>query len=615
MKKSLLSCLLFMLFMPFTAFSQWMIVDTLCQNDPFVYPSVGCNDWFMTKPDIGYVGYSVMEMWQTPHSAEVRVSYIGKEHSQYLFREQCIASGAAGLGIRNLRFISEQVGFFSQTSNSECNSAVYRTVNGHDFSSIGIQNSELTTFSSVNTGYFLHRAGYINMSGVLSRYRDGVIVNLKTFPGYPVLNSLYFVNDSVGFFSVDHLFQKSSDWGQTWIPIDTITGRVTVICFPSSLVGYIVKNDTSLYKTTDGGNSWTFFGTKPRLNSIDFINDTIGYAVGNNGLILHTKDGAQSWVVEPCPVNGKLIQVQFVTPTVGFISAESAYNSIRVRTLSDGSPDLSMVSYDSVTHKNQIIWNKGINFPNRFSPITHYHIYREDAAGAYTRIGELPYDQSGVFIDTSSTPSVKAEKYTLASVDSSGYESPKSPLQQTMFLKSKGSDVTAYQLNWTPWTGSSLNGYLIYQKPLNGTWTKLDSVGPSVNIYSLDGYQSIKASYMIQAIQAIQAIQGVSTAAPDGTTCNPISNIIDFSPAGIEDLNIPAIRIIPNPAQGFITVEIASPPAKGQLTISSITGIELKRLNILGIKNTIDISDMTPGCYILNLHTERIISSVKFVKE
>jgi hypothetical protein len=415
MKKSILSCLLFILILPFPVFSQWMILDTLCKNDPYAWPKKYCNDWFMTKPDVGYVGYSLIEMWQTPHSAEVAVSYIG---SSRLFYQQCIAAGTAGLGISNLRFINDTVGFFNKNGNFECSYAVYRTTNGHDFSVINIQLAELTAFTSANTGYFLRRAGYFNQDGIITRYRNGVIENLKTFPGIPTFNSLYFINDSVGFFSVNQSFQRSSDRGQTWIPIDTVTGIVTSICFPSPLVGYIVKNSTSLFKTTDGGNTWTFLSTHPTLNSMDFLNDSIGYAVGNNGLILYTTNGGQSWVVQPSPVTGKLIRVQFVAPSVGFIY----YGSIRIRTINDGSPDLSMVSYDSVTHKNQIIWQKGVNFPNRFSPITHYHIFRELSAGTFTRIGELAYAQSGVFLDTLSNPSIKAEKYTLTSVDSSGYE-------------------------------------------------------------------------------------------------------------------------------------------------------------------------------------------------
>jgi hypothetical protein len=95
-----------------------------------------------------------------------------------------------------------------------------------------------------------------------------------------------------------------------------------------------------------------------------------------------------------------------------------------------------------------------------------------------------------------------------------------------MFLKVEGGGGAGYQLNWTPWTGSSVASYIIYQKTENGSWIKLDSVGPAVNIYSLAGYQTTKAKYLIQAMS------GNSSSSPNSTIGKPISNIVDYIPAG-----------------------------------------------------------------------------------
>ncbi len=285
-----------------------------------------------------------------------------------------------------------------------------------------------------------------------------------TIPGSPTINAICFLNDSTGFFSYNQTLLRTADGGKTWIPLDTITGKVSVFSFPTSQVGYIVKNATSLFKTTDGGFTWVALGTQPVINSMDFISDSTGYAVGNNGLILFTNNGGQSWVVQPSPRNGKFKRIQFVTPTVGYIHEKNdgcnAF-SYRIRTICDGSPDFIMATYDTVTKKNMIVWNKGINYSGRFSPLTSFNIFRGDSTGAMIKIGTLPFNQSGIFMDTSSVPDQKAYRYTLTSVDSSGYESLKSKPRSSIFLEATCTNITDHELKWTSAEGSSVVQYMI----------------------------------------------------------------------------------------------------------------------------------------------------------
>jgi len=595
---------------PARVFSQWMVLDTLCPYDPYGWPKYSCYDWYMTKPDVGYLAYHLTEFWQTPHFAEVGVRKMG---SSQLFFGECSDGGSVSLAISDLRFINDTVGYFNVSGSIGCEVAmVYRTTNGHDFSAINIPQPELSVFTPAGTAYVLHRHQSFFMDGYLSRYRNGVIDQLKSFPGNPTFHVICFLNDSVGFYSVDHSFQRTSDRGQTWIPIDTVTGRVNAICFPTPMVGYLVKNDTSLYKTTDGGNHWMFIGKEPKLNSIDFLTDSIGYAVGDGGLILYTEDGAESWVVQPCPTTGRLIRVQFVTPSVGFIyKKDAAWNApnIRLRTIRDGSPDLSMVSYDSVSGKNKIFWNKEVNLPNRFSPVTHFNIYRKDTSGVKTKIGTCAYNQPGEFTDMSSLPAQKAEVYTLTSVDSSGYESPFSPPQQTMFLEVENAGDTASKLKWTPWTGPSLTGYLVFRKFLDGAWIRLDSVGPATGSYALPGLTDKKASYLIQA--AVDT----SKVAQNQTIRFPISNMVMVSPNGVSDDEMLSFRIVPNPGHDRITIEIPPSIANGLLTMVSSMGVEIMRFIISGNNVAVDIGDLKPGIYLVVLESKRVVTALKFVRE
>lgn len=64
----------------------------------------------------------------------------------------------------------------------------------------------------------------------------------------------------------------------------------------------------AIYRTTDGGGSWTPLesGTKQPLFSIDFApNGRWGLAVGKSGVVVATADGGRSWRVRETPVGDK----------------------------------------------------------------------------------------------------------------------------------------------------------------------------------------------------------------------------------------------------------------------------------------------------------------------
>lgn len=76
--------------------------------------------------------------------------------------------------------------------------------------------------------------------------------------------------------------------------------NITSICCISEDTVIVVGTNGSIFKTADGGLTWTRkeSNTTENLFSVDFINDTLGFAVGgfsNNGTILRTTDGGENW--------------------------------------------------------------------------------------------------------------------------------------------------------------------------------------------------------------------------------------------------------------------------------------------------------------------------------
>jgi photosystem II stability/assembly factor-like uncharacterized protein len=89
----------------------------------------------------------------------------------------------------------------------------------------------------------------------------------------------------------------------TWqvIARPTTLGLRTVE-FVDSLNGWTAAVGSSIYKTTDGGNTWTAYsGTPMQLKSISMVDTSYGWCVGDDGFfgrIIRTTTGGRSWQLQ-----------------------------------------------------------------------------------------------------------------------------------------------------------------------------------------------------------------------------------------------------------------------------------------------------------------------------
>jgi len=138
----------------------------------------------------------------------------------------------------------------------------------------------------------------IDHNGALLKTSNGGMnwENLKNPPS-ALLFSMQFIDSLMGWISTSFGIWKTTDGGITWTEHKT---GVTCwgIFFIDSLTGWAVGTFNSIYQTTDGGNNWT---SKPnqiagtRLLSVYFINEMVGYATGESNVSLKTTDGGETW--------------------------------------------------------------------------------------------------------------------------------------------------------------------------------------------------------------------------------------------------------------------------------------------------------------------------------
>ena len=209
---------------------------------------------------------------------------------------------------QDVYFVNHSLGFAIFRDYSTGDGVIKTTDGGTTWNPVNINNDK-------NDKRFIYFAdenlGFVSGYSTLYRTTDGgdtwdtLAVAYGSTPGYfEDLNSkVTFVNSSTGFFGrKGHIF-KTTDKGDTWIgaPIDDYT-EPRHIQFLSDSTGYaICTSDTFglplhvLYKTTDGGNSWSDVTNKlpgsTGFQSMFFTDEHTGFLAGSAGIIKTTTGG------------------------------------------------------------------------------------------------------------------------------------------------------------------------------------------------------------------------------------------------------------------------------------------------------------------------------------
>jgi photosystem II stability/assembly factor-like uncharacterized protein len=91
---------------------------------------------------------------------------------------------------------------------------------------------------------------------------------------------------------------------------------INSVYFVNSNLGFVCGNGGKVYKTIDGGVSWTLSSnglSTTDLNSISFLDDNKGAVVGNNGSFYTTGDGGATWTVAGAITSRNLLDVKYYT--------------------------------------------------------------------------------------------------------------------------------------------------------------------------------------------------------------------------------------------------------------------------------------------------------------
>ncbi len=146
-------------------------------------------------------------------------------------------------------------------------------------------------------------------------------------------------------------------------------------------------------------------------------------------------------------------------------------------------PEICMVTVDTATGNNLIVWEKQSG-----GPIVSYNIYREGIiAGLYDLIATVPYNDLSVFVDTAANPEVQAYWYKITAVDTSGYETGLdlcTSHKTIHLLVTMNPETGATQLDWDQYIGFEYGTYHILRSTQQSEFSIYHSMASSTTTWS-----------------------------------------------------------------------------------------------------------------------------------
>jgi photosystem II stability/assembly factor-like uncharacterized protein len=214
------------------------------------------------------------------------------------------------------------------------NGKLFKTTNG------GVTWSNLLTiehftatsifFRNADTGYVTSYESKESKSGYAIRSTtDGGIhwipLALAFASSYA---SIVFPSPDTGFLIGESNYKssiyRSTDHGVTWKKItDSYDAYITKLQFFNASFGYALCDYGVLFKTLDGGNTWSYNSIEGNnLYDMSFLNPDTGYIVGDFGQIFRTSDGGNSWSKQESGTHFLLRSVCFASPEKVFAAGD-----------------------------------------------------------------------------------------------------------------------------------------------------------------------------------------------------------------------------------------------------------------------------------------------------
>jgi len=398
--------------------------------------------------------------------------------------------------------------------------------------------------------------------------------------------------NSEGFTIIADIFEQNDNVFYLWNTGAT-TGRITVN--ESGIYSVVVTNlcgesatdskQVELYPLPDA-----------------YAGEDVSICPGDTIQLIATGGRYFSWTPEntlndPNIQNPRSFPYTNTTYTVSVTDTNSCVNTDQVTVyLSQPYEDeeICLVSVDSETEKNMVIWEKTEN-----AGIISYNIYREGSL-----IGTSSYDDLSVFVDTEVSPRRRSYLYKISVVDTCGNESELSSYHKPLFLQYVSSD-NGVNLAWSDYEiedgAIDFISYTVYRGTDSTALSPIEENIPvEINNFTDDDPLALETKYYYRVAGVKTAICDpadlIGKKAGTGPYSQSMSNIEDNRlQTRINDLReeMNNLKIYPNPFRNQTRITYA---------LDKPSDVRIEIYNLLGARTT-DIVNMKqdPGEFSYDL--------------
>jgi hypothetical protein len=288
--------------------------------------------------------------------------------------------------------------------------------------------------------------------------------------------------------------------------------------------------------------------------------------------------------------------------TITVTTAGGCTGSVNVRLLTQlvPTPSITSVSVDSL-HQNSIEWA----LPNFV--YDSIYIYKEtNQQNQYSKIGSVGKSISS-FIDTLSEPKLMSNSYKISLLDRCGKVTAQSSRHKNMHLAINKGENNSWNLNWEPYVGFTVVTYNIFRGTDENQLSLISSLSSSSTLFTDLTAPAGDIYYQIEAIaETSDSIVSRSNIASFQENTG-VNNPLDISGE---------ILLSPNPVRDY--VEVTAKMFNGKpltLTVCNLQGMVLMRTEMTVATQNINLSQLSPGMYLIVVDNERVKGCKKLVKK
>ena len=225
------------------------------------------------------------------------------------------------------------------------------------------------TTGNLEAAYFINNIGYYFCGGgVMGKTTDFGESWIHLNTDINSIHAICFINDNTGFAgNIGLNIFKTINGGINWNQIYSgpLIGEICSLQFIDSVTGFIATPNY-LLKTSNGGYNWIpgIPSTLYEISSLNMINYSVGYLTFFNGQILMTNDGGQNWISQNTGTNIDLYGIFFLDTNIGW--AVGDVGTI-LKTI-DGGGNV-WINQNTEQIPDKFILSQ--NYPNPFNPTTN----------------------------------------------------------------------------------------------------------------------------------------------------------------------------------------------------------------------------------------------------